>query len=147
MIDSDRECPMRGSETRKYMKLRITGIECWDRTSDTSLLDPSLMDFYLFLWSDEKRVSVIASASMRGSGLPILSVCSHSTESLKDPHSGSHPPKDCVFVIKEWRRSKGEEELGTCGFLDGSRRDGENTRTIGVGAGVGHCQNPCTSEP
>ena len=128
------------------MKLRITGIRCSERISDTTLLDLSLVDLYLFFWSCGKRVSGVL-ASLRGSVLPILSVCSHSTEPLEDSHSGLHPPKYCVLVVKEWRRSKGEEELGTCEFLDGTRRDGENNHTVGVGTGVGHCQDPCTREP
>ena len=115
--------------------------------SDTSLLDPNLIDLYFFLRSVEKRVSGIVLASVRSSGSPILSVCSHSTEPLEDPHSGFHPPKYRVFVVKEWRRSKGEEELGTCGYSDGACRGGENTRTVGVGAGVSHCKDPCTREP
>jgi len=54
---------------------------------------------------------------LRGSDLPILSIRGHSTKSLENPHSGLHPPKDRVFVVKKWCRGKGEEELGTCGFL------------------------------
>jgi len=79
--------------------------------------------------------------------LPILSVCSHSTKPLKDPHPGLHPPENCVFVVKEWRRGKGKEELGTCGCLDGTRSDGENVCTVRIGTGVGHCQDPRTRKP
>jgi len=67
-----------------------------EKIPGTSLLDPSLVDLHVFLWS-------------------ILSVCGHSTKPLEDPHSSLYPPKDRVLVVKKWGRSKGEEELGTVG--------------------------------
>lgn len=71
---------------------------------------------------------------MRGMVLPIFSVCRHGTKPLEDPHSRFYPPKDRVFVVKEWCRGKSEEELRTWGFLDGTRWDDENVRTVGVRA-------------
>lgn len=76
---------------------------------------------------------------MRESGSPILSVCSNSTKPLENPHSGLHPPKYRVLIFKEWCRRKSEEELRTYEFLDVRRWKDENVRTVGVGAGVGHC--------
>lgn len=81
-----------------------------------------------------------------GSSLPILSICGHSTKSLEDPHSRFHPPEDRVFVVEGRRRSEGEEELGACGFLEGTRWDDEPVRTVAVGTGVSHCQDACTRE-
>ena len=95
------------------MKLRITGIEYSERISDANLLDPGLEDLHIFPWSDGKRVNVGALGSVRGSDLPILSIRRYGAESLEDPHPGLHPSKDRVLVIKERRRSKGEEKLGT----------------------------------
>jgi hypothetical protein len=84
---------------------------------------------------------------MSATGLPILSVCRHSTKSLEDPHSRFYPPEDRVLVVKEWCRSKSEEKLRTCSFLDGTRWNGEDVHTVGVGTRVSHCQDSCTSKP
>ena len=118
VIDKTRSrIPDEGPRNSKVHKLRSTGIEHLERISDRNLLGPGLVYLHLFLWSEKTRKC--REHFVRGSNLPILPVCGHSTEPLKDPHSGLYPPKDCMFVVKEWCRSKGEEELGTCGFLDG----------------------------
>lgn len=108
-------------EIRNYTKLSITGIEYSEGISDANLLDPSLEDLHLFLRSDGKRVNAGASYSVRGGNLPVLSICGHSAKSLKDSYSGFHSPKNRVLVVKERCRSEGEEELGTCKFLDVTR--------------------------
>ena len=76
----------------------------------------------------------VESVSVRDMGLPIFSVCRHSTKPLEDPHSRLYPPKNSVLVVKEWCRGKSEEELRTCDFLDETRWDDGNVRTVGVGA-------------
>ena len=86
-----------------------------------NLFDPSLEDLHVFLRSGGKRVNAGALDSARGSDSPILSICGHSAKSLEDPYSALHSPKDRVLVVKERCRSEGEEELGTCGLLDGTR--------------------------
>lgn len=84
---------------------------------------------------------------MRDLGLPILRVCGHSAKPLEDPHSGLYSSKDRMLVVEVWYRGEGKEELRACESLDGGCQGDKNTRTVGVGAGVSHRQNPRTGEP
>jgi len=57
-IENPRQRCWRNLETRKYTKLRITGVGYPKRIPDPNLLNTSLENFHVFLRSDGKRVNV-----------------------------------------------------------------------------------------